>query len=765
MALGVSVTPRRLNFPSLIGPTVGSTLTSILNLFGAVLLLFCSRVALSATPDLVFGADTVFDRANNLTWTKDASSPGPAACLPGTTKDWVTANGTYINCLNSSNYLGYSDWRIPSLGELSIFRDNGLLGSTLYSMNLRFVLTGDTWTSSEASASTAWIVSLYLGSTFAYSKTMSIAVWPVRGPTNGACGTSSGGTSLEAPASSLCSSGTASSVSGNGPWSWTCSGSNGGTIANCQASFGLPPIPPYTDVRFLSASQLSRYVVDKQLMATLWFNQSTPWSPQYQTLAQDVLEKGKNPGLGVRSLHAKGITGKGITVAIIDQNLASLNHPEYSGKIVGFLDRSGYPSNFQGSMHGPSVSSLLVGKTIGTAPDANLYYVALPQGLSDAQYEADALDWIVAQNLNLPTDQKIRVVSISAAPSGPSSPRTSNNAAWDAAVLRAISAGVLVLDCTADKGLTDVAYLDLDDPDNLSKVSSYSGGVSAGKIYIPTSRSQAQEFSAGDFSYQYTGRGGPSWTVPYLAGVLAMGWQLRPELTGAQMLGLIFDSAYVNGGMKVINPVGFIDRVKNFPSSTPTLSFVAGWNLVGDSVEAPITVASTFGDSTMVNSVWKWISSGSKWAFYTPTQTDGGAAYAATKGYDLLTSINGGEAFWVNAHTTFTAPLPSGTAVTSTSFQTLPSGWSLISIGSNRTPSGFNSDLSVSPPAAGVVPQNIATLWAWDSAQSKWYFYAPSLQMQGGSVLSDYIRAKGYLDFTTANKVLGPGVGFWVNKP
>lgn len=55
-------------------------------------------------------------------------------------------------------------------------------------------------------------------------------------PVNGACGSSNGGTFTSAPTSNLCSSGTASSVSGSGPWSWTCAGANGGTDATCSAN-------------------------------------------------------------------------------------------------------------------------------------------------------------------------------------------------------------------------------------------------------------------------------------------------------------------------------------------------------------------------------------------------------------------------------------------------------------------------------------------------------------------------------------------------
>ena len=53
---------------------------------------------------------------------------------------------------------------------------------------------------------------------------------------NGACGTSNGGTFTSAPTSNLCSTGSPSTVSGSGPWSWTCQGVNGGAIASCSAN-------------------------------------------------------------------------------------------------------------------------------------------------------------------------------------------------------------------------------------------------------------------------------------------------------------------------------------------------------------------------------------------------------------------------------------------------------------------------------------------------------------------------------------------------
>ena len=52
---------------------------------------------------------------------------------------------------------------------------------------------------------------------------------------NGQCGSANGRTLPSAPTTNLCSIGAPSAVSGTGPWSWTCAGSNGGTSASCSA--------------------------------------------------------------------------------------------------------------------------------------------------------------------------------------------------------------------------------------------------------------------------------------------------------------------------------------------------------------------------------------------------------------------------------------------------------------------------------------------------------------------------------------------------
>lgn len=56
--------------------------------------------------------------------------------------------------------------------------------------------------------------------------------------TDGACGTADSGSFSSAPTKNLCKSGTASSVSGSGPWEWTCKGINGGSDSSkCSATY------------------------------------------------------------------------------------------------------------------------------------------------------------------------------------------------------------------------------------------------------------------------------------------------------------------------------------------------------------------------------------------------------------------------------------------------------------------------------------------------------------------------------------------------
>lgn len=52
----------------------------------------------------------------------------------------------------------------------------------------------------------------------------------------GRCGAANGAPYSSAPTFGLCRSGTASAISGSGPWTWTCNGSGGGLTASCSTA-------------------------------------------------------------------------------------------------------------------------------------------------------------------------------------------------------------------------------------------------------------------------------------------------------------------------------------------------------------------------------------------------------------------------------------------------------------------------------------------------------------------------------------------------
>ena len=179
------------------------------------------------------------------------------------------------------------------------------------------------------------------------------------------------------------------------------------------------------------------------------------------------------------------------------------------------------------------------------------------------------------------------------------------------------------------------------------------------------------------------------------------------------------------------------------------LSFSAGWSLAGNGLTTPLDVKAAFGSQTGIQTIWKWDAAGSKWAFYAPSLDAAGtlASYAATKGYSVLTTINQGEGFWVNALTPVSLVTQSGTGFTLVAANLLP-GWNLVATGDDVAPASFTTSI-----------RNITTLWAWDNATSAWHFYAPSLS--ANSTLASYIFSKGYKDF--GSLTLGKGLGFWVN--
>lgn len=257
-----------------------------------------------------------------------------------------------------------------------------------------------------------------------------------------------------------------------------------------------------------------------------------------------ALELGKNPGLGVRALHAKGLTGKGVGIAIIDQPLL-VSHREYRHALRSYEELHLYSKAAEASMHGGAVASIAVGRDCGVAPGADLYYVAADftdgRGRPDFRLLAAALDRVLAVSAALPAERRIRAVSISRG----FAETDKGAAALLQSIERAKKQGMLVMTASPD------VYYDFDlnglgrrpagDPDDRA---SYGPGLFWKKLLLPGGGrpdwerkllvpmdSRAAASPAGDKDYAFYREGGLSWAVPWLAGLYALALQQKPSLT------------------------------------------------------------------------------------------------------------------------------------------------------------------------------------------------------------------------------------------
>jgi hypothetical protein len=178
---------------------------------------------------------------------------------------------------------------------------------------------------------------------------------------------------------------------------------------------------------------LYRFLVTASVLAALAM---AAWGGYY--LARTVLiERAKDPGLGVRALHGAGWTGQGVAIAMLDGQMR-VDHVEYAERLVHyeeFDDFSGLPFE----RHGPAMASLVVGRTVGTAPGASLHYFAVDFMSPTATTIASAIDYVLHYNAGLPENERIRLLTVSTGFPG------EDVTLFDQAIARAHADGVFLL--------------------------------------------------------------------------------------------------------------------------------------------------------------------------------------------------------------------------------------------------------------------------------------------------------------------------------
>ena len=150
----------------------------------------------------------------------------------------------------TATFAGKADWRVPNIQELLSIVEYGAYDPALNNAIFPAPPSSCFWSGSPFASNSSHVWYMCDGSATDYSRSGYHHVRLVRGvqssallplPTNGSCGTSDGTSVSIRPTANLCALGVASSVSGNGPWTWTCAGSNGGVSASCTANTSINP--------------------------------------------------------------------------------------------------------------------------------------------------------------------------------------------------------------------------------------------------------------------------------------------------------------------------------------------------------------------------------------------------------------------------------------------------------------------------------------------------------------------------------------------
>lgn len=311
----------------------------------------------------------------------------------------------------------------------------------------------------------------------------------------------------------------------------------------------------------VSKKDLSQVSLDA--ISNISFDKSTKW-PEKAKLPGGYdpnkwFDMGKDPGLNLSKIHERGITGKGISVAVIDKPIRS-THDEFKGKMNYY--KVGIPQTSP-HFHGLACASILAGKTCGVANDAKLYYFATPDLWNKPAYYIKAVNKIIEINKSLPKNEKIKIVSISDGVDKKSSYYNK----WQQTVKKANSSGLTVVysNLLGEKkfvwGGCDPSK-DRNNPQNY-KLSKYLNekNVDKSMIIVPGDfRTTAGNSS--DNTYVYWGEGGFSWAIPYVTGLAALAWQVNPNLTFDQIMDKLIETKTITSeGRYIIDPEKFINSI------------------------------------------------------------------------------------------------------------------------------------------------------------------------------------------------------------
>lgn len=245
---------------------------------------------------------------------------------------------------------------------------------------------------------------------------------------------------------------------------------------------------------------------------------------------------------GFDRARAKGYTGEGVTIAMIDGPVDT-SVPELTGAKITAKETCTITSSNGSRKHGTGVASILVSDVYGVAPGSSLLTYTIAFGNQGDQASEDCFGgdgyvgktepvWVLNQAMN----DGAQIINLSA-----SSDDGNDQMKWT--VARAMSSGVILV-TAAGNNATD---------EDLTSLSQWSGVIGVTAISTDGTR---QDYSSWGEGVVTTSIGGPvlfrnfdtgandtvsgtSVASPIVAGVLALAKQRWPEATSNQLLQLL----------------------------------------------------------------------------------------------------------------------------------------------------------------------------------------------------------------------------------
>jgi serine protease AprX len=167
---------------------------------------------------------------------------------------------------------------------------------------------------------------------------------------------------------------------------------------------------------------------------------------------------------GLKSLHGKGITGKGVTVAVIDSGIAP--HKDLKDQIVAFRDFTGRRTVKRNPMdpsgHGTHVAGIIAGSSDsvpGMAPDAKLVGCRV----TSSEDAIKAIDWVIENRERYSID----ILNLSLGVDAPDNPEEDE---FRKAAERAVDAGLIVVTAAGNECNSDTCNASISSPGISPKV-------------------------------------------------------------------------------------------------------------------------------------------------------------------------------------------------------------------------------------------------------------------------------------------------------